>query len=260
MTNITQPIPLNHYAIKALDVGKFQILNAYDMPEDKYNNFVKAEENALRAKYSSIENINGNSRYDEYATIQKDGEVIASVSNNGAITHYGEINQNKVKDIYSNVSGQGPDMAKLIAEKISNYVGGNIIKSSSAITQAEFMSTPKSFVKTDYLAMKNDDAYKMLQKTKEARVMVLAQEMGQANTVKTSDSNNITAESSATEEFLEYMDKTPEERLMEAILKEMGLSKEQFDAKPAEEKAELLKEIQRKMKEKLDNKILGGTG
>lgn len=52
-------------------------------------------------------------------------------------------------------------------------------------------------------------------------------------------------------EFREYMSKTPEQRMRDAILKEMGLSEEQLNALPAEEREAIEAAITAKIKERL---------
>jgi len=59
--------------------------------------------------------------------------------------------------------------------------------------------------------------------------------------------------SDAEQAFLDYMNMTPEERLFIAMLKEEGLTKEEFDALPPEEQAEIAEKVQIKMKERIEN-------
>ena len=51
------------------------------------------------------------------------------------------------------------------------------------------------------------------------------------------------------------MSKTPEERYYEALLAEMGLTKEQLQALPPEERAKIEAEIQEKMQKRTALKI-----
>lgn len=55
--------------------------------------------------------------------------------------------------------------------------------------------------------------------------------------------------------FMDYMDKTPEQRLFEAILRDKGLTPEEFEALPPEERLKVEQEIQEEMKEKTLNEI-----
>lgn len=60
-----------------------------------------------------------------------------------------------------------------------------------------------------------------------------------------------TAGELAREEFLKYMEMTPEERYWEAFLKSRDMTQEQFDALPPDEKLALTEQFENEMKEKL---------
>ena len=53
-------------------------------------------------------------------------------------------------------------------------------------------------------------------------------------------------------EFREYMSKTPEQRMRDAILKEMGLTEEQLNALPPEERDAIEAAITARIKERLE--------
>ena len=55
----------------------------------------------------------------------------------------------------------------------------------------------------------------------------------------------------AVQEFMEYMKMTPAERWQEAWLRAHGLTKEQFDALPADKKAALIEEMKQEMQEQM---------
>ncbi|QVW26949.1 hypothetical protein KJF94_19815 [Pseudomonas hormoni] len=56
---------------------------------------------------------------------------------------------------------------------------------------------------------------------------------------------------SATDAFKEYMSKTPEERMQEAILEEMGLTKEEVEQMPPEQQQAVAKEMAERMQDKI---------
>lgn len=56
---------------------------------------------------------------------------------------------------------------------------------------------------------------------------------------------------SATDAFKEYMSKTPEERMQEAILEEMGLTKEEVEKMPPEQQQAVAKEMAERMQDKI---------
>jgi SOS response regulatory protein OraA/RecX len=55
----------------------------------------------------------------------------------------------------------------------------------------------------------------------------------------------------AATEFKNYMEMTPEERMIQSILTEMGISKEAFEAMSPQEQTELLA----KVKEKIEDRV-----
>lgn len=55
----------------------------------------------------------------------------------------------------------------------------------------------------------------------------------------------------ATDEFKEYMSKTPEQRLRDSILKEMGITEEDLKAMPPEKQLAISKEIAERLQDKM---------
>lgn len=65
--------------------------------------------------------------------------------------------------------------------------------------------------------------------------------------------NEVTEPKSAREQFLEYMEMTPEQRLFYAFVKNKeGLSKEEFEALPSDEQERIKQEIEKEIKEKIE--------
>ncbi|MEZ1321078.1 hypothetical protein QIW46_07005 [Pseudomonas fluorescens] len=62
----------------------------------------------------------------------------------------------------------------------------------------------------------------------------------------------VNGEGLATSEFKEYMSKTPEQRIHDAILEEMGLTQEQVDEMPPERQKAIGEEVARRMQEKAE--------
>ncbi len=58
-------------------------------------------------------------------------------------------------------------------------------------------------------------------------------------------------EKSAAEEFLEYMHKPAAERMMEAWLRQKGISEAEWEAMPADKKAALMEEMRQEIEEKI---------
>lgn len=73
----------------------------------------------------------------------------------------------------------------------------------------------------------------------------------QLQTVASSTSeDDTTLDSAATSEFKDYMSKTPEERLRESILKDMGITEQEFKAMPPEKQQAISQEIAQRMQDK----------
>jgi len=65
--------------------------------------------------------------------------------------------------------------------------------------------------------------------------------------------------SSASEEFHDYMSKSDADKIREAILREMGLTEEEFQQLPPEEQLEIQREVVERMKERSGVTELGFT-
>ncbi|MCF4994391.1 hypothetical protein GIW70_22075 [Pseudomonas syringae] len=68
--------------------------------------------------------------------------------------------------------------------------------------------------------------------------------------LQTADAAGTTG-TSATEAFKEYMSKTPEQRLRDSILDEMGITQEEIDAMPPEKQLAIGEEIAQRMQDKM---------
>lgn len=66
--------------------------------------------------------------------------------------------------------------------------------------------------------------------------------------------------SNATQKFLDYMSKTPEERYYETLLAQRGLTKEQLEALPVEERIKIEEEIKNEIEKRTQAKIEEKTG
>lgn len=66
-----------------------------------------------------------------------------------------------------------------------------------------------------------------------------------------STANAAAGQSAVVTALLDYLHKTPEERYFDAILKEKGLTQEQYDALPRKEKAALTEEIMVAVRERM---------
>ncbi|WP_321499992.1 hypothetical protein [Breoghania sp.] len=103
-----------------------------------------------------------------YAAVLVDADIVATIDNQGVVSSKNELGA-KLKDILrGEVNGtNGPDLAQARAEQISDFLGGEIVKADTAITQAEFEGLPSAEgiqQSLDYEAMKNDPMFEQLQR------------------------------------------------------------------------------------------------
>lgn len=263
MTSIQAGIALNDPNLRALDMSKLKAISAFEMPEEIYQRFVGAQESFLEGRHSQPADTSQNPTYKEYATVRVNGKVVAEIDNHGWVKTSNAVGGN-IHQLFSEETNglSGPGLAQERAEKIAALLGGAVERSSTAMSQAQFNSTPQPQSTVDYQALRDDPAYQQLQKTKQARTLFLAQQMAQepAQTEAAAEgegTQSASTDSDAVNTFLEYMSKTPEERYYEALLAEEGLTKEQLAALPPDERAEIEARIQEKIKQHMENKTAG---
>lgn len=164
--------------VKPLTIHK--AMHISEAPQELYNRFVSAQERFLEMKYSKIPDLSQNPAYQDYAKILVGGKVVAEIDNNGAVKSSNALGALLKDRLPGDVNGQtGPVLAQARAEIIAKLTGGRIAASSTAMTQSQFKATPKPTVTVDYKAMLQDALYEQLEKTKEARTLYLAQQIGQ---------------------------------------------------------------------------------
>lgn len=103
-----------------------------------------------------------------------------------------------------------------------------------------------------------------LQALRQARAAFLAQQIGQEETsFPATDTASAEADpgQAAIDAFRKFMNMTPEERMFELLLKKRGLTKEEFEALPPEEREKILAEIEDEIRQKIEKKSAStGTG
>ncbi|MCE1115770.1 MULTISPECIES: hypothetical protein [Pseudomonas] len=67
-------------------------------------------------------------------------------------------------------------------------------------------------------------------------------------------------QSNAMQEFRDYMDKSPAEKIKEKYLQELGLSEDEYNALPPEKKARIDEQIAQRMQEDVESKALASLG
>jgi hypothetical protein len=264
VTSIYAGISIFDPNIKALDMSKLKPISVSELSAESYQRFVSAQESFLEGRHSQPADTSKNPTYKEYTTVTVNGKIVAEIDNHGWVKTSNSVG-GQIHRLFSDETNglNGPGLAQQRAEKIAELLGGGTLeKASTAMTQAQFKSTPQPRSTTDYQAMKEDPAYEQLQKTKHTRTLFLAQQMAQESAQTTTSDEGESAQSTvsasgAVNAFLEYMSKTPEERYYEALLAEEGLTKEQLEALPPDERAKIEAKIQEKIKQRVENNMEG---
>ena len=257
MTSLDGRLSLNDPNVKMLDTSKLKTSHVSELPEEEYNSFLNDLETFLEARYREPADTSGNAAYKSYANVEANGEVVAKIDNHGFVETSNALGSQIRKlieqaDQEASVK-EGPLLAQARAEHIAAALGGTVVKSSTALTQSQFNATPQPTSTVDYEAMKNDPAYQQLQKLKQARTAFLTQQLAQEGNVSeaTQEIENISSYSEAEQKFLDYMNMTPEERYFELFLSQEGLTKEELEALPPEDREEILARIEDKIEEKV---------
>lgn len=87
-----------------------------------------------------------------------------------------------------------------------------------------------------------------------AKLMVMLQNPDVAARQAAGTSTSKVSEGSATEAFRDFMDKTPAEMIKEKLLAEMGLTEEEYNALPPEQRAAIDEQIAQRMKDEIEAK------
>lgn len=184
-----------------------------------------------------------------YAEVKVNGQTVAKLYNSGA-AETSNATYARIKNLRSmgeDEKSTGPELAMKRAEDIAKALGGTIVKSGTAVTQTQYLATPAFEVKytTDYAAMERDRAAAL----------------GQILTPKTQTDTQLAAAEeaqgkSAADTFLEFNEKSWEEKIRAMMLGDMGLDEESLAALTPEERAK----IEAKIREKIEAEVEKKTG
>ena len=257
MTSISSGIPVNQPAAKLMDMSNVKKIHVSELPEEAYQNFVEMQERLLEIKYTTFPDISKSATYEDYAKITVNGNTVATIDNNGHVISSGSMG-GKIQSALAELDNHaeiGPRIAQNRAEYLADILSGTVEVSSTAMTQSEFVALHQPNPTINYEAMRQDPAYEQLQKTREARTLFAAQQMAQESSAQEKTDNQIEepviAKQTTEDKFREFMEKTPEEILFEAILEELGLTREEFEALPPQEKEKITTQIEQKIKERV---------
>lgn len=276
MTTIGSAISLAAQTIKPLDTSKLKALHVSELPDEQFQQLIKAQETFLKLKYTKAPDTSNNPTYKPYAEIIVDGKAVAKIDNHGWTETSNALGARLQNGLPAEADGiiSGPKLAQARAEYIAEQLGGEVEIADTALTQLQFNAIPQPELKVDIEALKNDPAYEQLQKTIQARTEFQAQQIAQegyqaatqteefaAPAAQAAAENSQTEESSgAEEEFLELMEKSSDELYYEMILKEKGLTQEELDAMPLEDRLKILEEIKAEIKRRTQEEATKKSG
>jgi hypothetical protein len=166
--------------LHALDMSGVKKINVAELPEDKYNEFMEANQRHIEANQKYLESqytqttfpdYSNDPRMQTYATITVAGQVVATIDNQGVVSTDSNALGDRINKLLSaSVDGDsatsGPANAQYRADKIAELLGGHIVKAGTAMTQSRYNALPPFEQPTstiDYDAMKNDPLYNQLQ-------------------------------------------------------------------------------------------------
>ncbi len=235
-----------------VDPSSIRSLNRENIPTsvtEMFQSYYESQQKFLESRYTTPADTSKHPAYQDYATVRVNGKVVARIDNNGFLETSNSLGAVLQAELPGAVNGKsGPMLAQARAEKIAEFFGGEVERSSTALTQAEFDRLPTVGYNIDTAAMQADPMYEQLQRSKQAHTEFLAQQIAQGD----SDADKVAAGSGsgAAAAFLDYMSKTPEERFFDAFLKEKGLTQEEFEKLPPKERADLMTEFKQELEDK----------
>lgn len=233
MTAIGKPIDLS--MVQKLDVSG---LNVRKLTDEEIAKFKKIEE----LQYTKPVNLQNHPSQQSYAEVIVNGQSVAKVYNSGAMETsnalYGKISKlDSVKD----PQGTGPMLAQERAEEIAKLLGGKVVKSSTAMTPVEWAKVPPIEFEVDYAAMERDRKA-LLERSETARTTFTTQVIAQSDEDGLAEASG--EEKSVEDEFLEFAEKSYEEKMYDLILKQLGLTEEDLKNMSPEQRAEIEEKIE----------------
>lgn len=161
--------------VKGIDATELKSINIAEASPEIYKQFMEGQERFLETMHQKIKNYHGNPVNDTYATIMKNGEVIATIDNNGGVSSTNTMGGRLRHLLSGDVNGRtGPVLAQRRAEEIIEAMGGEIHMSDTALTQDKYNRTPKPYLEVDVAAMNADPMFQNLMNMQKARAAYLA--------------------------------------------------------------------------------------
>tara|TARA_R110002110_G_C13469647_1_gene720042 strand:+ start:24488 stop:25645 length:1158 start_codon:yes stop_codon:yes gene_type:complete len=156
MTSISSGLHINSPNVTAIDLRKLDTIKVAESDEKTFQNYIQKSEKILESVYTKTSEPYQNPRNKDYATVTVDGEIVAEIDNNGFVKTSNNIGK-EIKTLFSSedIVLKGPELAQSRSEKIADFLGGEIINSSTAMSQKEFDFSPRPVSKIDFLAGTN---------------------------------------------------------------------------------------------------------
>jgi hypothetical protein len=228
-------IPLSQ--AKKLDASS---LTVHKITEEQAQRLNEARKNQFKtlAKPEQADNHPSNI----YATIRVNGKVAATLYNSGAVSMSSAVH-GKVKNLPSMGEGEtmiGPMLAKKRAEDIAKALGGSVEVADTAVNQSQWHNrAPVEWV-YDHAGLE------AAMNSATAKTRFDTQAIAQKEQPSKEPVEPTMAEA-AKQEFMEFMSQSTEEKYLDMILKEMGLTKEDLAAMSPEEREDIIKKVQERM-------------
>lgn len=240
MSIISGKSPIDISQVKKLNIDPSSVRKLTDKEKAQ---FEKIHEMAY-ARPTNLDELKNHVSQKIYAEVKVNGQTIATVYNGGSSMTSNALG-GKINKIIEQLDSKltGPDGAQERAEAIAKAFGGTVVKAKTAVTQAQYLSTPTFTVKyeVDYEAMNAA--------------------LGRVATPQTAvDTQSLDidepSDKSVVDEFLDFTEMSWKEKVRAMILKTMGLKEEDLAAMSAENR----EKIEAKIKEKIEEQIEKKTG
>ena len=165
---------------KKIDETGLTMYHVSEDSEENYQSYIRDQQKFLECLYTQFPDPSSNPSNSSYATVEVNGHVVCEIDNNGFVKSSNAALsgiQNVLRE--SQNGSSGPGLAQDRAEKIAEAMGGEVVKSSSAMTQTQYDSTAKPKTSVNYEAMKSDPIYYQLQLLRQQRAEYIENQASQ---------------------------------------------------------------------------------
>lgn len=242
MTTISSPV-FDLSSVKKLDMANLQVRK---LTPEEIARFKKIEE----LQFTRPINLESHPSQQAYAEVIVNGQSVAKVYNSGAMSTsnamYGKLSKlDSVKD----PQGTGPMLAQERAEDIAKLLGGKVVKSSTAMTAAQYAGVPPIEFEVDYVALEQHRKAQ-LERSESAKTTFNTQVIAQTESPELTEAP--VEEKTVADQFLEFAEKSYEEKMYDLMLKRLGLTEEEVANMSPEQRAEIEKKIEEMIKAEIE--------